>query len=93
MRTTAPPVTIPGNPALPWESVALSAIEHLAKAGRPFTAADLDDLGVPAPDHSCRWGSVFAKAQALGLIRKVGYVQSRRPSRSYGICSQWGGPR
>ena len=83
--------TIPGTPDPHWESTALSAIETLAKQGQPFTAADLTDLGVTEPDHSCRWGSVFAKAKALGIVRKLGYAASRRPSRSAGVCAVWTG--
>lgn len=82
---------IPGTPDPWWESGALTAIEALAKSGQPFTAADLDALGVGQPDHPCRWGSVFAKAKQLGIVRKIGYSASRRPSRSKGVCAVWTG--
>lgn len=80
---------IPGSPDPWWESSALTAIAALAKTGRPFTAADLE---VDAPDHPCRWGSAFAKAKQLGLVRKVGYTASRRTGRKGGVCAQWQGP-
>lgn len=83
--------TIPGNNDTWWQAGALKAIMSLAATGKPFTAADLEDLGVGQPDHSCRWGSVFAEAKALGLIRRVGYTASRRPSRSGGVCAVWQG--
>lgn len=87
---TTPTLTrIPGNPDPYWEAGALAAIEALAKTGRDFTAADLTDLGVADPDHSCRWGSAFAKAKALGLIVKVDYRPSRRAGRSGGVCAVW----
>lgn len=82
---------IPGSPDLWWEAGAMKAIETLARTGRQFTAADLTDHGVSEPDHSCRWGSVFAKAKALGLIRKVGYRPSRRAGRNYGVTAVWVG--
>ncbi len=72
-----------------WEAGA--SIETLAKTGRTFTAADLTDLGVAAPDHPCRWGSVMAKAKAQGLIVKAGYGPSRRGGRNGGVCAIWTG--
>lgn len=87
--TTAAVTRIPGTPDPYWEAGAIKAIETLAKQGRSFTAADLTDLGVDSPDHPNRWGSVFAKAKALGLIRKVGYTASRRAGRAGGVCAVW----
>ena len=84
---------IPGNPDPWWESGALKAIETLAATGRNFTAADLTDLGVADPDHSARWGSVMAKAKKLGLIERVGYAPSKRPSRSQSVTAVWRGKR
>lgn len=83
-------VSIRGNPCPWWESLALGAIRHLAESGRPFQAHDLDELGVPAPDHPNRYGSVFAKAKRAGLIRKVGYAPSKRPRRDGGVSAVWG---
>lgn len=80
--------TVPGNPDLWWEDGALRAIEHLAATVTSFTAYDLIGL-VDEPDHSCRWGSVFAKAKALGIIQRIGYTSSRRPGRSSGVCGVW----
>ena len=78
-----------GNSDEWWQSTALSAIEHLASLPMTFTAADLDDLGVPAPDHPCRYGSVFSLAKRLKLIRRVGYAPSRRAGRDGGVCAVW----
>ena len=82
---------IPGTPDPTWESVALSAIGTLAQQGRPFTAWDVATLIHHEPDHPNRWGSVLAKAKAIGLIRRIGYTQSRRPGRDRGVCAVWGG--
>ena len=92
MTTAASLHTILGNADPSWESTALAAIETLAASGRSFTAADLAGLGVVDPDHPCRWGSVMAKAKKLGLVRRIGYRPSPRPSRSAGVCAVWAAP-
>ena len=80
---------IPGNPDPWWQDSALRAIDHLAASGVEFTAADLDDLGVPQPDHPCRWGAVFSAAKSEGVIHRIGYRSSRRPGRNRGVCAVW----
>lgn len=83
-------MTIKGNSDPMWETNALLAIDTLAKIGRPFTAYDVAVVMESEPDHPCRWGSVFAKAKATKLIRKVGYSASHRPGRDGGVCAAWG---
>lgn len=78
--------TLPGDGW--WEDGALRAVETLAATGRVFTAADVAEL-IPEPDHPCRWGSLFAKAQTLKLIESAGITRSRRRSRNGGYCQQW----
>lgn len=73
----------------PWLSCAEAALSVLIRRGKPFTAADLTDLGVPDPDHSCRWGSLLAAAKARGDILPLGIAISRRPGRNSGYCRQW----
>ena len=72
-----------------WRNVALSALAFLAEQGRPFTADDLHDLGVPRPDVPQRIGGVFAAAHREGWIRPVGFHVSNRPSRAQGLMRQW----
>lgn len=74
-----------------WSDCAWRALEWLAEAGYPFTAYDLTELGVPAPDHPARWGGLFSAAATAELIECVGYAESRRPSRSRGLCRVWRG--
>lgn len=69
----------------------MRAIEQLAKTGRRFQAVDVTDLGVGEPDHPNHWGSVFAKAKALGVIEKDGYAQTRRPGRNKSVSAVWRG--
>lgn len=73
----------------PWLSCAEQALAVLIRRGRPFTASDLTELGVPDPDHSSRWGSLFAAAKARGDILPLGYGISRRPGRNSGYCRTW----
>lgn len=82
---------IPGNTDPWWEAGALKAIETLATTGRNFTAADLTDLGVAEPDHSCRWGSLFAAAKRCGIVVRVGYAPARRAGRNGGVAAIWKG--
>ena len=63
-----------------WKSCALAAIECLARSGRPFTAYDAAQLGVPDPDHPSRWGGLFSAAAHAGLIRSAGVVRGSRAS-------------
>lgn len=73
----------------PWLSCAEAALSVLIRRGRPFTAADLTDLGVPSPDHPCRYGSLFAAAKARGDILPLGYRPSPRASRNGGVTRIW----
>lgn len=58
-----------------WErSVILTAIEHLADQGRPFSANDVRPL-LPEVNTN-RIGRCFALAADRGLIEFVGYVRS-----------------
>lgn len=72
-----------------WLSTAETALAELIRRGQPFTTADMTALGVPDPDHSCRWGSLIAAAKARGDIIPAGFVISRRPSRNSGYCRSW----
>ena len=75
---------------LEWESDARTALETLAGTGRPFTAFDLTEhaeLRNP-PNPNC-WGALFRHAAEDGVIRRVGFVESRRPGRRGGVCRLW----
>jgi hypothetical protein len=75
-----------------WTSSALAGIEALALTGRIFQAFDLvDQLGVPEPKSPAAWGAVFNRARRLGLIRRVGYAQSKRPTVAGSACAEWVG--
>ncbi|GAB3698520.1 hypothetical protein [Mariniluteicoccus flavus] len=74
-----------------WRDCATRALEHLAASGQTFDAYDLTELGVPDPDHPNRWGGLFQAATRADLIEPVGYRESRRPTRSGGVCRVWQG--
>jgi hypothetical protein len=74
-----------------WKSCADQAIDTLAAAGRPFTADDVRDLGVPDPTSPRAWGARFLTAARQGRIVRVGYVPSRRASVHAHPIAQWRG--
>lgn len=76
-----------------WRLTAIQAVEDLAASGRPFEAYDVTELGVVDPPHANCWGGLFHTARAKGLIEVAGYAQSRRPSRSGGLCRLWIGTK
>ena len=74
-----------------WKQLADAAIDRLAKAGEPFTADDVRELGVPDPTSPKAWGARFLSAAKSGRIVRVGYVPSRRPSVHAHPIAQWKG--
>ena len=76
-----------------WKRTADQAIRALAGSGRPFTADDLHDLGVPAPVSRNAMGGRFQAAAKAGLIVKIGYQPSRRPELRCTPIAVWQGIR
>lgn len=75
---------------LDWESDAREALERVAKEGQPFTAYDLTvKADLRDPGHPNQWGALFKQAATDGVIRRVGFVESRRPGRNSGLCRLW----
>lgn len=74
---------------LEWESDAREALEKVAKAGKPFTAYDLTEADLRNPPNPNQWGALFRQAATDGVIRRVGFIESRRPGRKHGICRLW----
>jgi len=75
---------------LDWESDAREALERVAKEGKPFTAYDLTvKAELRNPPTSGQWGALFRHAAEDGVIRRVGFVESRRPGRRGGVCRVW----
>jgi len=74
-----------------WLDGALRAIETLAATGRTFQAYDLVALGVAEPDRPAAWGAAFSAAKAKGLIERVGYARSKRPTVRGSACAEWRG--
>lgn len=74
-----------------WIEAANAAVRGLARRGMPFTADDVWELCAPGTREPRALGSVMMRAAKSGIIRKVGYVQSRRASRHCGPVAQWVG--
>lgn len=74
-----------------WKATADQAIDHLAATGRPFTADDVRDLGVPDPSSPKAWGARFLSASKAGRIVRVGYTPSRRASVHAHPVAVWQG--
>jgi hypothetical protein len=75
---------------LDWEADAHEALAKVAKLGKPFDAFSLTEVAeLREPPHPNQWGPLFRNAYRDGLIRPVGYHQSRRPGRSGGACRVW----
>lgn len=73
-----------------WEADAQDALEKVARLGKPFDAFSLSEVAeLRDPPHPNQWGPLFRNAYKDGLIRPVGYHQSRRPGRSGGACRVW----
>ena len=73
-----------------WESDAREALERVAKEGKPFTAYDLTvKAELRNPSTSGQWGALFRHAAEDGVIRRVGFVESKRPGRRGGVCRTW----
>lgn len=75
-----------------WRSCADRAINTLAATGRPFTADDVRELGVPDPASPKAWGARFLMASRQGRIVRVGYQPSRRASVHAHPVAVWQGP-
>ena len=75
---------------LEWGADARKALEQVAKLGKPFDAYDLTEKAeLRNPPHGNMWGPVFRQAAKDGVIRRVGFVESRRPGRRHGVCRVW----
>lgn len=77
---------------LQWKEAADAAIEQLARAGEPFTAEDVRAICGP-PEHANAFGSRFLQAARRGLIRKVGYRNSTRPTLHAHPIAVWTGAK
>lgn len=65
-----------------WRAAAERVIAEYAEAGKPFTIDDVTDrIGHALASSPNALGSLMTSAARQGLIRKCGYVQSRRESR------------
>lgn len=74
---------------LAWKNVD-HVIAMLARTGRPFTADDVTAITGDSPTGSqgaC--GARFSHAARRGVIRRIGYVPSRRAAVHMHPVAQW----
>ena len=76
--------------ATDWHEMAL---KWLSEALGDFSADDLvEDIGLPnkvATNRNNAVGAVFSSARKSGLIRRVGWTQSRRPESHGRVVAIW----
>ncbi len=81
-----------GSPGMvAWRAAADEAIAGLAEAGRAFTAADVRAVVGDPPGHFNAMGSRFLAAARAGVIERVGYERSARPSLHAHPVAVWRG--
>jgi hypothetical protein len=75
---------------LDWSADAMDALMKVAAEGRPFDAYSLTERAeLRNPPSPAMWGPLFRQAATDGVIRRVGFIQSRRPGRKNGLCRLW----
>lgn len=75
---------------LAWKNSVDNVIAMLARTGQPFTADDVTAVTGDSPTGSqgaC--GARFSHAARRGVIRRIGYVPSRRRSVHAHPVAQW----
>lgn len=76
--------------ATEWHEIAL---KWLSEALGDFSADDLvEDIGLPnkvATNGNNAVGAVFSSARKQGMIRRVGWTQSRRPESHGRVVAVW----
>lgn len=74
-----------------WKERVDVAIGHLALAGEPFTAEEIRAIAGDPPAHPNALGARVSAAAARGVISRVGYRKSGRPSLHSHPIALWVG--
>ena len=79
-----------------WKDEAREAIKCLAVLSVPFTSEDvIAKVGLPSGEVGTNTnnavGAVMTAAAKAGIIRRVGYTNSKRPSSHGAVIAQWKG--
>ena len=81
---------LPDAPPDGWTSLNLDAASaDLADRGVPFTADELRDDRFGLDCRPNEVGSAFARAHHRGVVRPLGFRESRIPSRRGGVQRVW----
>lgn len=76
-----------------WRAYCERVIYELAETGEPFTVDSLRRYGVPEPDKTVRWGSIFATMSKRGLIEVVGVHLHQAAGGGISAIREWRGVR
>jgi hypothetical protein len=77
---------------LAWKNNVDVVIARLARTGQPFTSDDVSAITGDSPTGSQgAMGARFSHAARRGVIRRRGYVPSRRPSVHAHPVAEWVG--
>jgi hypothetical protein len=80
------------NTWTPWRISAENALQELIAAGAEFVSDDIiERTGEPPLSSRNAVGALIQSAARRGLIRRVGYTQSRRASRNAAVVAVWRG--
>jgi len=74
-----------------WRAACDRAIDALARKGHPFTAEDVRARCGAPPHHYNALGGRFIAAARAGLIKRVGYAPSTRPTLHAHPIAVWRG--
>lgn len=74
-----------------WRETCDAAIRELARTRGPFSAIDVRAIVGDPPNHYNAMGARFLAAARAGLIVRVGYVVSDRPTLHAHPIAQWVG--
>ena len=72
-----------------WNAEVDSVIETLASTGVNFTSDDVWANVSFLPHNNSSMGAAFIRASKSGLIKKVGWAESRRPSAHSRALRVW----
>lgn len=82
------PIAMPLDFRDEWLEAFDGALTKAMANGVSVTSDDMRKF-LPPPGHSSWWGVAFQSASARGLIKPVGYEQSRSASRKSGVLRRW----
>lgn len=72
-----------------WNDEVDSVIETLANSRASFTSDDVWENVTSLPENNSAMGAAFNRARKWGIIKVVGFAESRRPSAYARVVRVW----